>query len=143
HHTLLRLVLYMVGLPTGCAAMRSSRLRYTRIRTLTTIRRLQYLIGDLLADRYSAADLRAYNMRSGLLHEYIGIANYVLDAMLKVARRQTVVRAVGTAMSGVITALVHTGLLAVLGMGGVPLAVAGAAYYAIRRGRSALKQLDR
>ena len=140
-HPLLALMLVLVVLPTGWAAMRSARLRYTRIRTLTTIRRLQYLIGDLLVDRYSAADLRAYNMRSGLLHEYIGIANYVLDAMLEVARRQTVVRAVGTAMSGVITALVHTALVAMLVMGVVPLAVAGAAYYAIGRGTSALKQL--
>src|SRR5699024_12836198 len=107
-------MLVLVVLPTGWAAMRSARLRYTRIRTLTTIRRLQYLIGDLFAHRYPAADLRAYNMRSGLLHEYIGIANYVLDAMLEVARRQTVVRAVGTAMSGVVTAAVVTGSVAML-----------------------------
>ncbi|WP_152436798.1 ABC transporter ATP-binding protein [Nocardiopsis xinjiangensis] len=115
-HPLLALLLLLVVLPTGWAAMRASRLRYNRVRALTTIKRLQYLIGDLLADRFSAADLRSYNMRAGLLREYTEIADHVVDQML------------GT-------------LIAMLLVGTVPLAVAGAAYYAIGRGTSSLEQL--
>src|SRR5699024_459734 len=64
-HPLLALMLVLVVLPTGWAAMRSARVRYTRIRSLTTIRAPQSLTGEFVVDRYSAADLRAYNMRSG------------------------------------------------------------------------------
>ncbi|MBE3000803.1 ABC transporter ATP-binding protein [Nocardiopsis sp. HNM0947] len=140
-HPVLAMLLVLVVLPTGWAAMRASRLRYNRIRALTTIRRLQYLIGDLLADRYSAADLRSYNMRSGLLREYTGIADHVVDQLLAVARSQTAVRAVGGALTGVVTALVYGTLAVMLMAGVVPLAVAGAAYYAIGRGTSSLEQL--
>ncbi|MFV2196692.1 ABC transporter ATP-binding protein [Nocardiopsis sp. LOL_012] len=140
-HPALAPLLVLAVLPTGWAAMRAARIRYAQLRELTTTHRRQHLVGDLLADRSSAAELRAYNMRAGLLREYTVIADHVRSVMLGVARRQTAVRAAGSAVGGLATVAVYTALAGLLAVGAMPLAVAGAAYVAIGQGRAALDRL--
>lgn len=140
-HPVLVPLLVLAVVPAGWAALRAARMRYARLRELTTTRRRQYILGDLLAQRSSAAELRAYNMRRGLLAEYTAIADYVRACMLAVARRQAVVRATGDAASALATVAVYAALGMLLVTGAMPLAVAGAAYVAIGQGRGALDRL--
>jgi ATP-binding cassette subfamily B protein/ATP-binding cassette subfamily C protein len=140
-HPVLAPLLVLAVLPTGWAALRAARIRYARIREMTTTRRRQYIVSEMLISRESAAELRAYNMRDGLLAEYTAIADYVRGVLLGVARRQSMVRATGSAASGVVTVAVYVALGALLVIGAMPLAVAGAAYVAIGQGKTALNQL--
>ena len=140
-HPVLAPLLVLAVLPTGWAALRAARIRYARMREMTTTRRRQYIVSEMLISRSSAAELRAYNMRSGLLAEYTAIADYVRGVLLGVARRQSMVRASGSAASGVVTVAVYVALGALLVVGAMPLAVAGAAYVAIGQGKNALNQL--
>lgn len=140
-HPLLAPLLVAAVLPTGWAAMRAARIRYTRLRELTTTDRRRYIVATLLADRGPAAEVRAYNMAPGLLREYTRIADHVRAVLLDVARRQTAVRATGGVAGALALLGVYAALAALLLNGQMPLAVAGAAYVAIGQGRSALDRL--
>jgi ATP-binding cassette subfamily B protein/ATP-binding cassette subfamily C protein len=140
-HPVLAPLLVVAVLPTGWAAMRAARIRYTKLRELTTTDRRRYVVGTLLADRTSAAELRAYNMAPGLLREYTGIADRVRAVMLDVARRQTLVRGTGDAVGAIALLGVYAALVVLLMTGQMPLAVAGAAFVAIRQGTGALDRL--
>ncbi|MBB6170283.1 ATP-binding cassette subfamily B protein/ATP-binding cassette subfamily C protein [Nocardiopsis mwathae] len=140
-HIALLPLLILTVLPDGWAAVRAARIRYAKLREMTTIRRRETIIGDLLADRASAAELRAYDMRPFLLDHYKACADHVRDALLGVARRQTLVRAGGDSASGAATALTYTALGGLLVGGAMPLSVAGTAVLAIRQGQTSLNQL--
>ncbi|MFL1382329.1 MULTISPECIES: ABC transporter ATP-binding protein [unclassified Nocardiopsis] len=140
-HPLLTPLLVVAVLPTGWAAMRAARIRYTRLRELTTTARRRYIVGDLLAGRGSATEVRAYNMAPGLLREYTRIADHVRAVLLEVARRQTLVRATGGAVGAAALLGVYAALVALLLNGHMPLAIAGAAYVAIGQGTGALDRL--
>ncbi|MFC3996184.1 ABC transporter ATP-binding protein [Nocardiopsis sediminis] len=140
-HPLLLGLLVLTVVPDGWAAARAARLRYSRTREITTTRRRQWMLSDLLAERDSAAELRAYNMRAFLLAEYTVIADHVRAVMLGVAWRQTQVRAAGDAVGGAATVLTYIVLGVLLQVGSVPLAVAGTAVLAIRQGQTSLNQL--
>ncbi|QVQ54530.1 ABC transporter ATP-binding protein [Spiractinospora alimapuensis] len=139
-HPLLLALLILTVIPVGWAAAKAARLRYTRIRQMTTTRRHQHIIGGLLAERFSAAELRAYGMRSLLQREYTSVADHVRGVMLVVARRQTLIRLGGEAGSGVATLGAYVTLGALLIGGHMPLAIAGTAVLAIRQGQAALNQ---
>ncbi|MFC4563494.1 ABC transporter ATP-binding protein [Nocardiopsis mangrovi] len=140
-HPLLLGLLVLTVVPDGWAAARAARLRYTRIRELTTTRRRQYIIGALLAERQSAAELRSYNMRTFLLAEYTTIADHVRAVLLAVALRQTRVRVAGDAAGGIAAVATYCALGVLLLSGSMPLAVAGTAVLAIRQGQGSLAQL--
>ncbi|ASU85336.1 ABC transporter ATP-binding protein [Nocardiopsis gilva YIM 90087] len=140
-HVLLLPLLILTVLPDGWAAVRAARIRYAKLREMTTTRRREMIIGDLLADRSSAAELRAHTMRPFLLEQYVATADHVRDALLGVARRQTLVRSTGDAVSGGATALTYTALGGLLVTGAMPLSVAGTAVLAIRQGQTSLNQL--
>ncbi|GAA2042673.1 ABC transporter ATP-binding protein [Nocardiopsis rhodophaea] len=140
-HIVLLPLLILTVLPDGWAAVRAARIRYAKLREMTTTRRREVIIGDLLADRSSAAELRAYNMRPFLLDQYKATADHVRDALLGVARRQALVRSTGDAVSGAATGLTYTALGGLLVTGATPLSVAGTAVLAIRQGQTSLSQL--
>ncbi|WP_017592961.1 ABC transporter ATP-binding protein [Nocardiopsis potens] len=140
-HPVLLPLLALTVAPAGWAAVRAARMRYRRMRELTNGRRRKWTLGDLLASRDSAAELRAYTMGRFLLEEYTRLADRERDTMLAVARRQTAVRAAGDAAGGAATAATYAALGALLLAGGVPLAVAGTAVLAIRQGQAALQTL--
>lgn len=139
-HPILLPLLVLTVVPTGWATAKAARLRYMRIRQMTTTRRHQWILGDLLAERSSAAELRAYAMRPLLMDEYTRVADYVRAALLGVARRQTLIRLGGELGSGAATLLAYVVLGLLLIAGQMPLAVAGTAVLAIRQGQGALSQ---
>ncbi|WP_106581079.1 ABC transporter ATP-binding protein [Murinocardiopsis flavida] len=140
-HPVLLPLLVLTVVPDGWAAARAARMRYERIRELTTGRRRKWALGDMLASRDSAAELRAFTMRGFLIDEYTRISDIERAAMLTVARRQTTTRLVGEAAGGVATAATFAALGALLVTGAMPLAVAGTAVFAIRTAQASLATL--
>src|SRR5690606_20831951 len=84
-HPVLLPLLALTVAPTGWAAVRAARMRYRQMRELTNGRRRKWTLGDLLASRDSAAELRAYTMGRFLLEEYTRLADRERAAMLAVA----------------------------------------------------------
>ncbi|MGN9841055.1 ABC transporter ATP-binding protein [Nonomuraea sp. H19] len=140
HPVLLPLLLLAV-LPDAWAAVRSARMRYATMYGLIPARRRKWIIGELLADREPAAEVRSFTMRGFLLRMYDAVAKAEQDVMLKLARRQTFARLVGEALGGLGTALVYVALGVLLAMGAIALAVAGTAVLAIRSGQGSLSSL--
>lgn len=140
-HPLLLPLLLLSVVPIAWAGARSAQMRYRRIRELSTLRRRQSILAEYLAERASAAELRSYTMEQGLLARYGRLLDYVRTELLIVAGRQTAVRTAGDAASGLAAGLTLITLGALLALGAMPLAVAGAAYIALQQARTALSQL--
>ncbi|MFC6371901.1 ABC transporter ATP-binding protein, partial [Nonomuraea thailandensis] len=140
HPVLLPLLLLAV-LPDAWAAVRSARMRYSTMYALIPARRRKWIIGQLLAEREPAAEVRAFTMRGFLLRMYDAVARAEQDVMLGLARRQMAARLVGEALGGLGTALVYVALGVLLAVAAIPLAVAGTAVLAIRSGQTSLGNL--
>ncbi|MFG2072358.1 ABC transporter ATP-binding protein [Nonomuraea maritima] len=140
HPVLLPLLLLAV-LPDAWAAVRSARMRYATMYSLIPAHRRKWIIGRLLAERESAAEVRAFTMRGFLMRLYDAVAKAEQDIMLTLARRQTATRLVGEALGGLGTALVYVALGILLAVAAIPLAVAGTAVLAIRTGQTSLANL--
>lgn len=140
HPALLPLLLLAV-IPDAWAAVRTARMGYTVDHVLIPARRRRWIIGDLMAQRATAAEVRSFTMRDFLLRLYDGVAEAEQRVLLNLARRQTVTRIVGEALSGGGTLLVYVALGLLLAIGAVPLAVAGTAVLAVRTGQSSLSNL--
>ncbi|MBB6553872.1 ABC transporter ATP-binding protein [Nonomuraea rubra] len=140
HPVLLPLLLLAV-LPDAWAAVRSARMRYSTMYALIPARRRKWIIGQLLAEREPAAEVRAFTMRGFLLRMYDAVAKAEQDVMLGLARRQMAARLVGEALGGLGTALVYLALGILLAVAAIPLAVAGTAVLAIRSGQTSLGNL--
>ncbi|MEW9552412.1 ABC transporter ATP-binding protein [Nonomuraea sp. NPDC050783] len=140
HPVLLPLLLLAV-LPDAWAAVRGARMRYATMYGLIPTRRHKWIVGDLLAERSPAAEVRSFTMRSFLLRLYDAVARAEQDLMLRLARRQAVARVLGEALGGIGTGLVYVVLGLLLAGGAIPLAVAGTAVLAIRSAQQSLNNL--
>ncbi|HEY3140466.1 MAG TPA: ATP-binding cassette domain-containing protein, partial [Acidimicrobiales bacterium] len=98
-------------------------------------------LGDLMADRASAAEVRAYTMRPFLLGEYSRLAAYVQAAKLRMARRESFNQIVGASLGGVGIGVVYLALGLLLYNETMPLAVAGTAVVAVRTATAALSRM--
>jgi hypothetical protein len=65
--------------------------------------RRRWLLGSLMANRYAAAEVRAYQMRGFLLEQYRRIMRTETTADLRLVRHQTGTRLVGAVFGGVAT----------------------------------------
>jgi len=99
------------------------------------------MLSDLMANRNTAAEVRAYTAGGYLLHRYTEVARRAMAAELAVARSQSLARAAGSILGGVATGIVYGTLGFLLVRGIVPLPIAGTAVLAIRAGQSALGNL--
>ncbi|MDA2805927.1 ABC transporter ATP-binding protein [Nocardiopsis suaedae] len=140
-HPVLLPLLAATVLPVGWAAARSARMQYRRMRELSTTNRLLYIHTFTMTQRETAAELRAYNMRTPMLADYTALARYVRDSLLAIVGRQTAARATGEAASGAVTLATYAALVWMLLGGWMPLAVAGTAYVALGQGKAALDRL--
>ncbi|NJP98194.1 ABC transporter ATP-binding protein, partial [Nonomuraea sp. FMUSA5-5] len=140
HPVLLPLLLLAV-LPDAWAAVRSARMQYATMYALIPANRRKWIIGQLLAEREPAAEVRSFTMRGFLLRMYDAVAKAEQDVMLGLARRQTVARLAGEALGGLGAALVYVALGVLLAISAIPLAVAGTAVLAIRSAQGSLGQL--
>nr|SBO96146.1 FIG01038821: hypothetical protein [Nonomuraea gerenzanensis] len=140
HPVLLPLLLLAV-LPDAWAAVRAARMRYTTEYALIPVRRRKWIIGRLLAERDSAAEVRAFTMRGFLLQMYDAVAVAEQDVRLGLARRQTITRLAGDAVGGLGSGLVYVALGLLLMVAAIPLAVAGTAVLAIKSAQTSLANL--
>lgn len=140
HPVLLPLLLLAV-LPDAWAAVRGARMRYATMIALIPANRRKWIIGQLLADREPAAEVRSFTMRGFLLRMYDAVARAEQDVMLGLAKRQTVAKLIGEALGGLGSGLVYVALGVLLAIGAIPLAVAGTAVLAIRSGQTSLSNL--
>ncbi|MEV4117013.1 ABC transporter ATP-binding protein [Nonomuraea sp. NPDC049695] len=140
-HPVLLLLLLLAVLPDAWAAVRAARMRYTTEYALIPVRRRMWIIGKLLAERSSAAEVRAFTMRGFLLRMYDAVAVAEQDVRLALARRQTITRLIGEAIGGVGAALVYIALGLLLAMSAIPLAIAGTAVLAIKSAQTSLANL--
>ncbi|MFB9624799.1 ABC transporter ATP-binding protein [Nonomuraea helvata] len=140
HPGLLPLLLLAV-LPDAWAAVRAARMRYTTEYALIPVHRRKWIIGKLLAERSSAAEVRAFTMRGFLLRMYDAVAVAEQDVRLALARRQTITRLIGEAIGGLGAALVYIALGLLLAVAAIPLAIAGTAVLAIKSAQTSLANL--
>ncbi|MGY0006739.1 ABC transporter ATP-binding protein [Micromonospora sp. I033] len=138
-HPLLLPCLLAAAAPEAVTAVRMARRQHLDWLARITRQRRKWMLGDLMADRHTAAEIRAYQMREFLLAEFHRVMRLETRAELRLARAQTVTRAVGLSATGVAA----FGLYAVLGglllNGVVALAAAATALLALQSARAGLR----
>nr|WP_308250737.1 ABC transporter ATP-binding protein [Nonomuraea rhizosphaerae] len=137
-HPLLLAALVLAGLPGAWAAVRVARLSYASERNRTSRRRRMWMLGELMAERLTAAEVRAFTMRGFLLGEYDRMVDAETAAELEVVSGQTRVRVAGGVLSGAATAGLYVLLGLLLAGGALPLAAAATAVLALQAARQAL-----
>jgi ATP-binding cassette subfamily B protein/ATP-binding cassette subfamily C protein len=140
-HPLLVPLLVLAVAPVGWAAVRAARIEYLSVRRRVSRRRRLWVLEELMANRHTAAELRAYAMRGFLLDQYRTVVAAETAADLDVVGRRTTAQAVGGAMAGLAGAGVYVALGWLLISGRVPLAAATAAVVALQAARQALALL--
>jgi ATP-binding cassette subfamily B protein/ATP-binding cassette subfamily C protein len=142
-HPLLLPLLVFAALPHGWASVRAARIEYLAMIAEMGIRRRKWILSDLMADRHTAAEVRAYTAGGYLLGRYAAVARRETAAHLRVARQQSTARAAGAVLAGLASGLVYLTLGLLLIHGVVPLPAAGTAMLAIQTGQGALATLIR
>jgi ATP-binding cassette, subfamily B, bacterial len=137
----LLVLLLAAQLPGAWAAVRTARIRYVTRFALIDSRRRKWILASLMAERRTAAELRSFTMRSFLLDRVARLAGYARDAEMTAARRMATTRLAASALGGVATGGVYAALGVMLGLGWLPLSVAGTAVLALRSAGSSLQQL--
>ncbi len=137
-HPVLLGALLLASVPAAWAAVRAARLAYLSNHARTSRRRRLWMLSDLMANRATAAELRAFTMRPFLLREYDIMADAETATELDVVRRQTMTRLVGGVFSGIATFGVYVALGVLLVDHRLPLAAAGTAVLALQAARTAL-----
>jgi ABC-type multidrug transport system fused ATPase/permease subunit len=137
-HPVLLGALLLASVPAAWAAVRAARLAYLSNHARTSRRRRLWMLSDLMANRATAAELRAFTMRPFLLREYDIMAGAETSTELEVVRRQTTTRLVGGVFSGLATFGVYVALGLLLIDQRLPLAAAGTAVLALQAARTAL-----
>jgi ATP-binding cassette subfamily B protein/ATP-binding cassette subfamily C protein len=130
--------LLVAAIPSAVTAVRVARREYLTLLARITRHRRMWMLGRLMANRDTAAEVRAYQMRGFLLEEYRRITRTETAAHLRLVRSQTNTRAFGAMLGG----LASTGLYVVLGLlllgGLVPLAAAATGVVALQIARNGL-----
>jgi ATP-binding cassette, subfamily B, bacterial len=106
----LLVLLVIVELPGGWAAVRTARIGYATDFALADSRRRKWILTDLMAERRTAAELRSFTLRRFLLDRVGRLAAYERDARMEAARHQAFTQVVASAAGGVATAGVYVAL---------------------------------
>ncbi|MEE3921550.1 hypothetical protein V2I01_34735 [Micromonospora sp. BRA006-A] len=138
-HPLLLPCLIVAAAPEAVTAVRMARRQHVDWLARITRRRRKWMLGDLMANRHTAAEIRAYQMRDFLLSEYHLMTRLETRAELRLARAQTVTRAIGLSITGVATFGLYVVLGALLVGGVVALAAAATALLALQSARTSLR----
>lgn len=133
--------LLIAALPRAWAAIRDARRRYASMSARMTLLRRMWLLGDLMASRDTAAELRAHEIGPWLMDQFRALQRIDTAADLRLARLQTTTNLAGQAVSGVASVGVYAVLAALLLTGGLPLAVAGTALLILSNARMSLYTL--
>jgi ATP-binding cassette subfamily B protein/ATP-binding cassette subfamily C protein len=130
--------LLLAAVPQAATAVRIARRQYLAMLARITRRRRMWMLARLMANRHTAAEVRAYQMRDFLLAEYRAMMAVETRAHLRLVRAQTSTRVVGASVAGLATFGVYAVLGALLLGGMVALAAAATALFALQSARSSL-----
>ncbi len=140
-HPLLVVVLLVGVLPSGWAVLRAAQLGHSNVARTITLNRRLWMIGDLISQRPSAAEIRANQAEPFVQAEYRELAAALCEQTTKVGIAQAHVKAAGRVLSGLGLAAAFVALGVMVRAEWVPLAVAGTAVVAIRSSTEALSNL--
>ncbi|MFF5180064.1 ABC transporter ATP-binding protein [Micromonospora sp. NPDC000316] len=130
--------LLLAAVPQAITAVRMARREYLAMLARITRRRRMFMLAHLMANRRTAAEVRAYQMRDFLLAEYRGVMTVETRAQLHLVRSQTGTRVVGATVAGLATFGVYAVLGGLLLNGMVALAAAATALLALQSARTSL-----
>ncbi|MGC4861608.1 ABC transporter ATP-binding protein [Micromonospora sp. DT68] len=130
--------LLLAAVPQAITAVRMARREYLAMLARITRRRRMWMLAHLMANRRTAAEVRAYQMRDFLLAEYRSVMTVETRAHLRLVRAQTGTRVVGAAVAGLATFGVYAVLGGLLLNGMVALAAAATALLALQSARTSL-----
>ncbi|MEV0003649.1 ABC transporter ATP-binding protein [Micromonospora sp. NPDC050980] len=138
-HPLLLPCLLVAAAPEAVTAVRMARRQRVDWLARITRRRRKWMLGDLMANRHTAAEIRAYQMRDFLLSEFRLMTRLETRAELRLARAQMITRAVGLTVTGLATFGLYLVLGGLLLTGVVALAAAATALLALQAARGSLR----
>lgn len=130
--------LLLAAVPQAITAVRMARREYLAMLARITRRRRMWMLAHLMANRHTAAEVRAYQMRDFLLAEYRGVMAVETRAQLRLVRSQTGTRVAGATVAGLATFGVYAVLGGLLLTGMVALAAAATALLALQSARTSL-----
>ncbi|WP_328309236.1 ABC transporter ATP-binding protein [Actinomycetospora sp. NBC_00405] len=137
-HPVLAPVVLLAGLPQAWAAVSGVRLMFASVlRTTSQTRRLA-VVGDLIAGRDNAAEVRAFTVGGVLAAEHERLATELAREGIRVEQRRNLLVTAGRGASGLATALGYGVVGLLLYAGGLPLPLAGTAVVAMRSARTAV-----
>ncbi|GAA1826721.1 ABC transporter ATP-binding protein [Luedemannella flava] len=140
-HPVLLPLLVLAVVPNGWAAVRSARMEYRQYLRQFTMMRRKWMLSDLLADRDSGPELRAFTLRDYLLGEVRRLLGIMARERVRLSNAQVRGNLVGAALGALATGVAYAVLVWLLMTGRMDLAVGGAAAYAISVGIGALTQV--
>ena len=140
-HPVLVPLLALSAVPQGFAAVRAARAGHASFLARLRHMRRTHLLGSYLTSRQAAAEIRAFVLGDYLLEHYRAVARDEESEQARVGRQQAGIHLLGDAVAGLATGAVYAVLVALIYVGTMPLAVAGAAALAIRTGRGSLTAL--
>ncbi|MBO4160928.1 ABC transporter ATP-binding protein [Micromonospora antibiotica] len=130
--------LLLAAVPEAVTAVRMARRQYLDMLARINRRRRMWMLAHLMANRHTAAEVRAYQMRDFLLAEFRRMMTVETAALLRLARAQSRTRAVGMSVGGIAAFAVYAVLGGLLLTGVVALAAAATALLALQSARSSL-----
>jgi ATP-binding cassette subfamily B protein len=137
-HPLLLVALLVATVPNAWASLRAGHQRYQTYLAGSVRRRRLWLLHRLMAERESAAELRAYGLRRFLLDQYDRVMGAETDIQLALARRVTTTTSTGSVIGGLATGAVYVLLGVLLHDGRIPLAAAATCVIAVQAAQRAL-----
>jgi ATP-binding cassette, subfamily B, bacterial len=137
HPLLLPLLLATIA-PKGWSAVRAARARFASAKRYMDLTRQLEVLGDLLSSPNTGPEIRAHGAAPYLLAHYDRLSSVAEEEQERLGRAEARGVLAGDALSGLASMATYAALGALLLMGTVPLAVAGAAVMAIRTGRTSL-----
>ncbi|MFI6763816.1 ABC transporter ATP-binding protein [Micromonospora sp. NPDC050417] len=130
--------LLLAAVPEAITAVRIARRQYLNMLARITRRRRMSMLAHLMANRYTAVEIRAYQMREFLLGEYRRMMSLETRADLDLVRSQTTTRIFGASIAGLASFAVYAVLGGLLLTGWVALAAAATALLALQTAHSSL-----
>jgi ATP-binding cassette subfamily B protein len=134
----LLVALVMATLPNAWAALAIGNLRYRTYLAGSVRRRRLWILHNLMAERWSAAELRGYGLRGFLLDQYDRIMGAETEVHLRLGRHTTTMSTVGAAIAGVGSFGVYALLGVLLYKGVIPLSEAATCVIALQAAQRSL-----
>ena len=142
-HPALLVLLPLIVLPGGIAAVKASQQMYRSRLAMLTPNRQMYQLAFLLTNADTAEEIRVHDAGPFLLEQYRRISDFLAAEQHRLARTRIRTSLAAGAATGAATGGAYLLLLALVTGGTIPLAAAGAAAYALRTGTAQLGSLVR